>query len=107
MCWPLGSHGSTFERNLVACAAALATLDLLEGGRMQNAAELGEVLREGPHELRRRHPRLIVDVRGRGLMVAVELPSAAEVEDLMQGAFQRGLLVLPTGPRAIRLSLPL
>jgi len=104
MSWPPGSHGSTFGGNPVACAAALATLDLVEGGMMQNAAELGEVLKDGLRELRRRHPRLIVDVRGRGLMAAIELSSAGAVEAVMQGAFQRGLLVLPTGRRAIRLS---
>jgi 4-aminobutyrate aminotransferase len=107
MSWPPGSHGSTFGGNPVACAAALATLDLVEGGLMHNAAEMGEVLMDGLHALHNRHPRIIKDVRGRGLMVAFELASAANVEAVMLGAFKRGLLVLPTGPRAIRLSPPL
>jgi 4-aminobutyrate aminotransferase len=107
MSWPPGSHGSTFGGNPVACAAALATLDLVEGGMMQNAADLGEVLKDGLNELRCLHQPLIVDVRGRGLMAAIELSSAAGVEAVMQRAFQRGLLVLPTGRHAIRLCPPL
>ena len=54
-----------------------------------------------------RHPRVIAHVRGRGLMVAFELASPGNVEAIMKGAFQRGLLVLPTGSRAIRLCPPL
>jgi 4-aminobutyrate aminotransferase len=107
MSWPPGSHGSTFGGNPVACAAALATLDLVEGGLMQNAAEMGPILMDGLRAIQARHPRVIVDVRGRGLMVAIELASAGAVEAVMQGAFERGLLVLPTGSRAIRLCPPL
>ena len=102
MSWPPGSHGSTFGGNPVACAAALATLDLVEGGLMHNAAEQGPVLMDGLEVIHRRYPQLVRDVRGRGLMVAMQLANHAAAEGLMQGAFKRGLLLLPTGPNAIR-----
>src|SRR5947208_7752891 len=68
MDWPSGSHASTFGGNPVSCRAALATLDLLEDGYTENAAERGEQLRQGLHEMRKRHPSVIGDVRGLGLM---------------------------------------
>jgi 4-aminobutyrate aminotransferase len=103
MSWPPGSHGSTFGGNPVSCAAALATLDLIEGGLMQNATERGAELREGLADLAARMPALITDVRGKGLMMAFELATPKAANDVMQQAFRRGLLVLPTGARAIRL----
>jgi 4-aminobutyrate aminotransferase len=107
MSWPPGSHGSTFGGNPVACAAALATLDLVQGGLMHNAVGGGARLLDGLARLKQRYPQLVKDVRGRGLMVALELPSHADAEALMLQAFHCGLLVLPTGPSAIRLSPPL
>src|SRR6185369_13238850 len=68
MDWPPGSHASTFGGNPVACRAALATLDLLEGGYTANAAERGEQLRAGLHKL----PGLS-HVRGLGLMTAADV----------------------------------
>jgi 4-aminobutyrate aminotransferase len=103
MSWPPGSHGSTFGGNPVSCAAALATLDLVEGGLLENATSRGAELRDGLVELAARHATLITDVRGKGLMVAFELASAKAANEVMQQAFVRGLLVLPTGARAIRL----
>ncbi len=104
MSWPPGSHGSTFGGNPVSCAAALVTLDLIEGGLMQNSIRRGETLRAGLEELRGRYPALITDVRGRGLMLAIELPPGGAANELMLASFMRGLLLLPTGSRAIRLS---
>src|SRR5262249_41279521 len=69
MDWPPGSHASTFGGNPVSCRAALATLDLLQGGYTANARERGEQLRRGLQELRRRHD-FLGEVRGLGLMVA-------------------------------------
>src|SRR6476659_5802217 len=69
--WASGSHGSTFGGNPVCCAAALATLDLVEGGLMANAARLGERLMAGACRLMNKHS-CIGDVRGRGLMVGME-----------------------------------
>jgi len=103
MSWPPGAHGSTFGGNPVSCAAALATLDLIEGGLQENAATRGVQLREGLGALASRHAA-ITDVRGKGLMVAFEVRTPALANAVMQQAFRRGLLVLPTGARAIRLS---
>ena len=104
MSWPPGSHGSTFGGNPVSCAAALATLDLIEGGLIENAALRGAEVRRGLKNLRSRHAAKITDVRGKGLMVAFELGTPSLANAVMQEAFTRGLLVLPTGAQAIRLS---
>src|SRR5262249_32170235 len=77
MDWPPGSHASTFGGNPVSCRAALATLDLLEGGYMTNATERGEQLRQGLLKVRRRHARA-GDVRGLGLMVAMDIIKEAD-----------------------------
>jgi 4-aminobutyrate aminotransferase len=106
MSWPPGSHGSTFGGNPVACAAALATLDLLEEGMMENAARVGAVLQEGLREIATGHQD-VSDVRGRGLMLAVELKTPELANKLVQSAFERGLLLLTAGSRAVRISPPL
>ncbi len=67
-------HGSTFGGNPVACAAALATLDLVEGSLTENAATVGELLVTRLRELQRRQPQL-TDVRGRGLMIGIDFPN--------------------------------
>jgi 4-aminobutyrate aminotransferase len=114
MDWPSGSHASTFGGNPVSCRAALATFDLLEGGYTANAAQRGEQLRQGLLKLQRQH-REIGDVRGLGLMVAMDLvkPGSPPVADpelrdrVVQDAFQRGLLLLGCGENAIRFCPPL
>jgi 4-aminobutyrate aminotransferase len=106
MDWPPGSHASTFGGNPVACRAALATIDLLEREYMANATARGEQLRMGLRDLASRHTELS-NVRGLGLMTAVDLPSAAHREVVIQGAFQRGLLLLGCGETAIRFCPPL
>ena len=103
MSWPPGSHGSTFGGNPVSCAAALATLDLIEGGLTANAAREGAHLLDGLRQLAEKHRGLVTDVRGKGLMAAFELRSPAASNRVMQEAFTRGMLVLPTGAQAIRL----
>src|SRR5438876_4212110 len=72
MAWPPGAHASTFGGNPVSCAAALATLKLLKDRLIANAADVGGYLMDGLNALMAKHP-LIGDVRGRGLMVGVEL----------------------------------
>jgi 4-aminobutyrate aminotransferase len=112
--WESGSHGSTFGGNPVCCAAAIATLDLVEGGLMANAATMGERLKAGMCRLAERHA-CIGDVRGLGLMVGVEFvqdratrgPAPALVHDLVQNAFRRGLLLLGAGKSSLRLAPPL
>lgn len=112
--WPSGSHGSTFGGNPVCCAAALATLDLVEGGLMANAARMGERVLSGACMLMAKHT-CIGDVRGRGLMVGVEFvknratrePHPELVHELVQRSFQQGLLLLGAGKSSLRLAPPL
>ncbi len=114
MSWPPGSHASTFGGNPVSCAAALATIALLKERLVANAADVGAHLKAGLTALMERHP-LIGDVRGRGLMIGVELVrdrgtkerAAAERDDVVTAAFRRGLLVLGAGKNTIRFSPPL
>jgi 4-aminobutyrate aminotransferase len=111
MSWPPGSHASTFGGNPVACAASLATLKLVRESLMQNAATVGAHLLEGARALMDKHP-LVGDVRGRGLMVGIELVrdrqtkerATTERDALVKECFKRGLLVLGAGRNAIRLS---
>ena len=84
MHWEPGMHGSTFGGNPVACAAALATLDLVEGSLIERAADLGAYLMMRLGELRDRH-RLIRAVRGLGLMVGVELADHERDAAVVQG----------------------
>jgi 4-aminobutyrate aminotransferase len=98
----------------VCCAAALATLDLVENGLMANAERLGARLIGGARKLAERHD-IIGDVRGRGLMVGMELvkdrasraynPDASR--KLVDTAFQHGLLLLGCGKSVVRLAPPL
>jgi len=114
MSWPPGAHASTFGGNPVSCAAALATIKLLRDQLIANAADVGARLKDGLTALMDKHA-LIGDVRGRGLMVGVELVrdrqtkerAIAERDAVVNGAFRRGLLVLGAGKNAIRFSPPL
>jgi len=106
MSWPPGSHGSTFGGNPLACSAGLATLDLLEEGLMTNAAKIGPQLQDGLREIAQTHEQ-VTDVRGLGLMVALELKTADDANRLVQNAFERGLLLLTAGSRAVRICPPL
>ena len=102
--WGPGAHGSTYGGNPVACAAALATIDLLEGGLVENARIRGDEAFAGLAELRRRHPQLITDVRGKGLMIGIEFDTPEHAEEVQWAAFQRGLLVLECGKSSVRMS---
>jgi 4-aminobutyrate aminotransferase len=114
MDWPPGAHASTFGGNPVAVAAALATIELIEGELIANAASIGghilDRLRNWPKRFRN-----VGDVRGLGLMIGFELvldretkERAPELRDLIQSlAFERGLLVLGAGRNTIRLCPPL
>ncbi len=112
--WETGAHGSTFGGNPVCCAAALATLDLVEGGLMANAARMGDRLMAGLRKLQEKYA-CIGDLRGLGLMIGVELvkdratrePAPELLRDLVQAAFRRGLLLLGAGKGTLRLAPPL
>lgn len=114
MSWPPGAHASTFGGNPVSCAAANATIKLLREHLVANAASVGEHLLWGFRELQQRHP-LIGDVRGKGLMIGIELVRDRQTKEraveergaLVQAVFRRGVLVLGAGKNAIRLAPPL
>jgi 4-aminobutyrate aminotransferase len=106
MTWGFGAHGSTYGGNPVSCAAALATIDLVENGLMQNAAEVGGFLLDGLRGLQTRHP-MVRDVRGLGLMIGIEFADHDHMVAVEQAAFRRGLLALGCGENAIRMSPPL
>jgi 4-aminobutyrate aminotransferase len=110
MTWEPGSHGSTFGGNPVSCAAALATLNLIENGFMQNAAMMGDTLLSALKKMQETHP-LLGDVRGKGLMIGIEMvtdrSSAVSAHDLRDAvvnhAFENGLLLLGAGESVLRL----
>jgi 4-aminobutyrate aminotransferase len=102
--WGPGAHGSTFGGNPVACAAALATIDLLEGGLVENAGIRGNQGQAGLRGIQARFSTLIVDVRGRGLMLGVEFDTADHAEEVQWACFERGLLVLECGKSSVRMS---
>ena len=105
--WSAGAHGSTYGGNPVACAASLATIDLLEGGLIANAATRGEQALAGLRPLVERFDGLVTDVRGKGLMLGVEFDTAEHAEEVQWAAFERGLLVLECGKTSVRMSPPL
>ena len=114
MSWPPGTHASTFGGNPVACAASLATIRLLREGLVRNAEVVGTHLMAGVRSLMEKHP-IIGDVRGRGLMIGIELVrdratkerATTERDAVVREAFTRGLLLLGAGANAIRMSPPL
>ena len=110
--WTRSTHGSTFGGNPVACAAALATIELIEDGLIKNAGEVGNYLKESLTKLRSLHPRMS-DVRGLGLMIGVEFAqnggklNAKFRDQVMAKSFDRGLLLLSCGESTIRFCPPL
>lgn len=98
-----GVHGSTFGGNPLACAAALATLDILEQEKLvERAVALGE---SALQRLQAMHSPLIREVRGRGLLIGVELNR--RVQPFLEALCERGVLALPAGPNVLRLLPPL
>jgi 4-aminobutyrate aminotransferase len=105
--WGIGAHGSTYGGNPVACAAALATIELLEGGLVDNAAARGDQAIAGLTALWQRMPGVVTDVRGKGLMIGVEFAAPELAEAVQWACFERGLLVLECGVQTVRLCPPL
>ena len=114
MDWKPGSHASTFGGNPVSIAAALATLDVLEREGVANAAAIGEKMLTRLRTWPAKHP-IVGDVRGRGLMIGVEIVKDQETREvagawrdrIVELAFERGLLILGCGETSIRLAPPL
>ncbi len=114
MDWTPGAHGSTFGGNPVCIAASLATIRLLETKYIANAARMGDYIMRRTAGWRERF-RTVGDIRGRGLMIGIEFvrdqktkEKAPEVRDqIVQAAFQKGLIVLGAGQNSLRISPPL
>ncbi|MDP8905636.1 MAG: aminotransferase class III-fold pyridoxal phosphate-dependent enzyme [Chloroflexota bacterium] len=106
MTWQAGHHGSTFGGNPVSCAAARATIALLEDELIANAEARGGEAIDGLRLMAQDY-ELVRDVRGKGLMIGVQFDSGATAEAVQWACFQRGLLVLEAGEDAVRLSPPL
>jgi 4-aminobutyrate aminotransferase len=114
MDWVRGSHASTFGGNPVSCMAALTTIELLQEGLVENAARMGEYLLGKLRSLQKRF-HLIGDVRGKGLMIGIEIvkdpvtkeKAVEERNKIIQACFEKGLLILGCGENVIRLSPPL
>ena len=107
MTWPPGSHANTFGGNPVACAAANATLKLLDSGLMRNAHERGLQLQAGLIDLAQCFSHISTP-RGKGLMVAIDIHNSRGTLDpesrdrILKAAFHQGLLLLSCGQSAIR-----
>jgi 4-aminobutyrate aminotransferase len=114
MDWKPGAHASTFGGNPLSCAAALATIKVLEDGVIENARTVGAYLKDQLTGLMEKHP-IIGDVRGLGLMLGVELVKDRETKEravdernaVVQEMFKRGLLILGAGRNAVRFAPPL
>lgn len=101
----LGEHSSTFAGNPLSCAAGIATIDsLVEENLVGNAAKVGNIFKNGLLELKENH-RIVRDVRGLGLMLALEL--RFDIKDVLFEGIKEGLLMLYSGRNIIRLLPPL
>ncbi|HEX2493326.1 MAG TPA: aminotransferase class III-fold pyridoxal phosphate-dependent enzyme, partial [Steroidobacter sp.] len=112
--WKRGAHGNTYGGNPLCCAAALATLDLVESQYAANAARTGEYLFKRLQELQRKFD-CIGHVRGKGLMLGMELvesrttknPAKDLCDRLIRRAFHNGMLLLSCGQSTVRFMPPL
>jgi len=112
--WKRGAHGNTFGGNPLCCAAALATLELVEREYAANAAAVGEYFMARLKDLQKRFP-VIGEVRGKGLMIGMELitdpasraPARKLCEAVLTRAYHHGLLLLSCGQSTVRFIPPL
>ena len=112
--WSPGSHANTFGGNPICCAAALATLKLVQGAYAENAARMGARIMQRLQAMAQKYP-VIGDVRGRGLMIGVEFvkdraskaPAKEIATKLVTRAYHNGLLLLECGASGIRVIPPL
>lgn len=104
-CIKKGEHSSTFGGNPLSCAAGTAAIQsLIEDGLIENAKKMGDIFREGLEGLKERH-KIIREIRGKGLMIGIELKF--EVKDILIDGLQKGVLLLYSGRNIIRLLPPL
>ena len=104
-CMKKGEHSSTFGGNPLSCAAGIAAIQALtEDGLIDNAEKMGVKFREGLEDLRERH-KIIREIRGKGLMIGIELKF--EVRDILMEGIKKGVLLLYSGRNIIRLLPPL
>jgi 4-aminobutyrate aminotransferase len=115
MSWEPGAHATTFGGNLLACAAALAGLDVLQKQKLvERVRRLGEIAVKRLKEIAEEH-ELVGDVRGKGLLLAVEFvkdrktkqPAVKERDAVVRAALDRGIIVFRGGRSAIRIAPPL
>jgi 4-aminobutyrate aminotransferase len=112
--WKNGAHGNTYGGNPICCAAALATLDLIENEYAANAAKVGDYFMTRLRELQSRYDA-IGEIRGRGLMIGMEMvedpgtkaPCKTSCHELITRAFHNGLLLLACGQSTVRFMPPL
>ena len=104
-CISKGEHSSTFGGNPLSCAAGTATLQALTQDKLvENSANMGKLFREGLDRLKEKHS-VIREVRGKGLMIGIELKF--EVRDILMEGIEKGLLLLYSGRNILRLLPPL
>ena len=104
-CMKKGEHSSTFGGNPLSCAAGIGAIQALtQDGLVQNAEKMGAIFQEELERLKNKH-KIVREVRGKGLMIGVELKF--EVKDILMGAIEKGVLLLYSGRNIIRLLPPL
>jgi 4-aminobutyrate aminotransferase len=114
MSWEPGAHSTTFGGNPIACAASLATIELIENGLMRNAARMGKYIMKHLEGMMKRYS-IIGDVRGKGLMIGIEFvknrktkEAAPDLADrIAYECFRKGLMLLTCGKSVIRFIPPL
>ncbi|MFB5636220.1 MAG: aspartate aminotransferase family protein [Nitrosopumilus sp.] len=100
-----GEHSSTFGGNPISCAAGIAALKAItEDGLIENSEKMGKLFREGLEKLKEKHT-MIREVRGKGLMIGVEMKF--EVKDILMGLIKKGVLMLYSGRNILRILPPL
>jgi len=101
----VGEHSSTFAGNPLSCSAGIATIEsIIEESLVENAAKVGNIFKNGLFQLKENH-RIVRDVRGLGLMLALEL--RFDIKDILFDGIKEGLLMLYSGRNIIRLLPPL
>ena len=114
MSWEPGAHSTTFGGNPIACVAALKTIELLQNGLIKNAEKMGKFLMKRLAQMKAKY-EIIGDVRGKGLMIGIELvknkktkePAGKYAERVLQECFRNGLMLLTCGESTVRFIPPL